>query len=206
MRLRGSTGFRLAVFAIALTLLAAPFCVSLGGPSASPSLRAEIPSSKGDRVQFPPDHLPGLKLADGSSRAVKSLLNVPERMTYGQFVWNEKGVAPGRIWVRIDLNTQMLSVFRDGHEIGTSVILYGADEKQTPTGNFPILARMAHHRSSLYDAEMPYTLRLTSDGVAIHGSDVREGAATHGCIGVPAAFAEHLFANARVGDLVTILR
>lgn len=137
---------------------------------------------------------------------MKSLLNVPERMTYGQFVWNDTDMPAGEVWVRVDLTAQTLSVFRAGHEIGTSVILYGADEKETPTGAFPILSKSAHHRSSTYDAEMPYTLRLTPDGVAIHGSDVREGAATHGCIGVPLAFAEHLFAAAQKGDVVTILR
>jgi len=112
-------------------------------------------------------------------------------------------VPAGTVWVRVDPGKQMLSVFRDGQEIGPGVILYGADEKQAPAGNFPVLAKSAHHRSSTYDAEMPYTLRLTPDGVAIHGSDVREGAATHGCIGVPLAFAEHLFSSVRTGDLVT---
>jgi lipoprotein-anchoring transpeptidase ErfK/SrfK len=53
---------------------------------------------------------------------------------------------------------------------------------------------------------MPYTLRLTGDGVAIHGSQVRWGAATHGCVGVPSEFARHLFAVTKVGDPVLILR
>ena len=52
---------------------------------------------------------------------------------------------------------------------------------------------------------MPYMLRLTKDGVAIHGSNVREGWATHGCIGVPLDFARKLFSVARKGDLVVIL-
>ncbi len=42
---------------------------------------------------------------------------------------------------------------------------------------------------------MPYMLRLTNDGVAIHGSNVRQGYATHGCIGVPTDFAKLLFAR-----------
>ena len=46
---------------------------------------------------------------------------------------------------------------------------------------------------------------LTGDGVAIHGSNVREGAATHGCIGIPSAFAAKLFDVVRVGDPVMIL-
>jgi lipoprotein-anchoring transpeptidase ErfK/SrfK len=96
-------------------------------------------------------------------------------------------------------------VFRAGHEIGTSVIVYGGDNKQTPTGKLRILDKAREHRSSLYEAEMPYTLRLTDDGVSIHGSAVRWGAATHGCIGVPLAFAHRLFDAARVGDEVVIV-
>ena len=52
---------------------------------------------------------------------------------------------------------------------------------------------------------MPYTLRLTADGVAIHGSDVRWGAATHGCIGVPVEFAAKLFDEVAKGDHVVIV-
>ena len=123
-------------------------------------------------------------------RDIKSLLNVHKRMEYGDFVWNDRNVPAGPVWVRVDLDRQLISVFRDGHEIGTAVILYGADEKETPAGVFPVLAKIKDHESSIYDAKMPYTLRLTDDGVAIHASSVRWGAATHGCIGVPPAFAE----------------
>jgi lipoprotein-anchoring transpeptidase ErfK/SrfK len=106
--------------------------------------------------------------------------------------------------VRVDLKSQLISVFRSGHEIGTAVILYGADGVPTPTGKFPILAKLKDHRSATYDAPMPYTLRLTADGVSIHASNVRWGYATHGCIGVPEAFAARLFAAASVGDEVFI--
>ena len=85
------------------------------------------------------------------------------------------------------------------------MILYGTDGKPTPTGVFPVLERAAEHRSAAYDADMPYMLRLTADGVAIHASPVARGAATHGCIGVPFDFAERLFGQVRRGDLVAIL-
>ena len=71
---------------------------------------------------------------------------------------------------------------------------------------FPILAKAEQHSSNLYDAEMPYMLRLTNDGVAIHASNVRFGSATHGCIGVPLEFAKLLFAQVKRGDLVAIVR
>jgi len=48
-------------------------------------------------------------------------------------------------------------------------------------------------------------LQLTGDGVSIHGSTVRWGAATHGCIGLPLDFARRLFEQAKVGDEVVIV-
>jgi lipoprotein-anchoring transpeptidase ErfK/SrfK len=65
---------------------------------------------------------------------------------------------------------------------------------------------MKDHYSSTYDrAPMPYTLRLTNDGVSIHGNNVLQGYASHGCVGVPNGFARRLFDQARVGDEVFIL-
>ena len=126
-------------------------------------------------------------------------------MQYGDYRWDDKGVPHGRTWVRVDLKSQIISVFRGADEIGTAVILYGADGLATPTGKFPILAKLKDHRSQTYDAPMPYTLRLTADGVSIHGSNVRWGYATHGCVGVPTAFAAKLFENVSVGDDVLIV-
>jgi len=139
-------------------------------------------------------------------RPIRSILNVNKRMSYGEFLWNDAGVPQGPVWIRVDLHAQLMSVFRSGHEIGTAVILYGADGLPTPTGKFPILAKLKDHKSITYDnAPMPYTLRLTGDGVSIHGSNVRWGFATHGCIGIPKAFAAKLFGVAKVGDEVLIV-
>ena len=145
--------------------------------------------------------------AEGAiDRDIQSVLDVRKRMHYGDFVWNDRNVPKGPIWVRVDLKSQIISVFRSGHEIGTAVVLYGADEKQTPDGIFPVIAKIKDHKSATYGgAPMPYTLRLTQDGVAIHGSDVRWGAATHGCIGVPLEFAQRLFGQVAKGDQVLII-
>jgi hypothetical protein len=147
------------------------------------------------------DALPGGML----DRPVKSLLAVPSRMEFGDYVWNDAAVPSGPTWIRVDLGSQIISIFRAGHEIGTAVIVYGGDNKQTPTGILHVLGKAREHRSSLYDAQMPYTLRLTDDGVSIHGSAVRWGAATHGCIGVPLAFAQRLFDATKVGDQVVVV-
>ena len=146
-------------------------------------------------------------LPGGGKRGVKSLLKLTEPLSYGEYVWDEKGVPKGQIWVLVDPVHQLISVFRGKHEIGTAVTLYGADTFPTPPGHFRILARIKDHRSRTYNnAPMPYTLRLTNDGVSIHGNNVMEGYASHGCVGVPLAFARHLFAETKLGDEVFILR
>jgi lipoprotein-anchoring transpeptidase ErfK/SrfK len=53
---------------------------------------------------------------------------------------------------------------------------------------------------------MPYMLRLTNDGISIHGSDVADGYVTHGCVGIPVAFARKLFAAVKLGDKVIVTR
>ena len=161
---------------------------------------------RGPRLWYPVGQYPALTLPDGEHRAVKSVLNVRDTMHYGDYVWNEQRVpASGDVWVRIDLQRQLLSVFRGGHEIGSAVILYGTDGKPTPTGVCPVLEKRETHVSSLYDASMPYMMRLTGDGVAIHASNVQRGRATHGCIGVPPSFAALLFNVVKSGDKVAIL-
>lgn len=126
-------------------------------------------------------------------------------LAYGGWRWDARGVPEGPLRIRVDRGAQLVSVFRGGHEIGTAVILYGAPEKPTPAGRFIVRAKLRAHRSSLYDADMPFTLRLTDDGIALHGSRVAPGAATHGCIGLPPAFAERLFDAARLGTPVEIV-
>ena len=137
---------------------------------------------------------------------VKRILPIDGPIRVGDYVWDDAGVPEGPIVITVDLQAGVLSAFRDGYEIGTAAILYGADEKPTPLGVFPILAKDAHHFSSTYNrAPMPYTMRLTADGVSLHGSpDMNPKWATHGCVGLPIAFARKLFEQARVGDRVII--
>jgi hypothetical protein len=155
-------------------------------PSAKPASAVPVPAS-----------------SDGSF-VVKRVLDIKLPFRHGDYVWDDQGVPAGPIVITIDLAAQTLSVFRAGYEIGAAVILYGANDKPTPLGVFPILEKDADHISNIYDAPMPYMLRLTNDGVAIHGSDVKWGAATHGCIGVPTEFAARLFAQVKPGDRVLI--
>lgn len=171
-----------------------------------PAPSQSVPTAKSDaRHYYLAGQFPILTLPDGEREPVRSLLNVDGPLPFGSYVWDEEGVPEGPVWVRVDIALQMISVFRAGHEIGVAVILYGAESKPTPPGVYKVIERARTHRSNLYDAEMPYMLRLTTDGIAIHASHVRPGAATHGCIGVPEPFAALLFEEIRRDDRVVII-
>ena len=169
------------------------------------AIAAPTHKSSEARIWYSANDYPRLALPDGRSEVVRSVLNITKPMRFGDYVWNEDRIPKGPVWVRVDLARQLLSVFRGGHEIGSAVILYGTDNKSTPSGAFTILEKSQHYYSRTYDAPMPYMLRLTTDGVAIHGSNVREGWATHGCIGVPLDFARLIFGAAKKGDPVVIV-
>ena len=195
----------LAFFALGGTTAGALQAVRQGETAVAATPKPPVAAAPSDRIAVPADMLRQAYASGAIDRPIKTILNVPGRMRYGDYRWDDKGVPAGPTWIRVDLDAQLISVFRSGHEIGTAVILYGADGLATPTGKFPILAKFKDHRSATYDnAPMPFTLRLTGDGVSIHASNVRWGYATHGCIGIPESFAAKLFSVASVGDEVLI--
>lgn len=186
----------------------------LSAKSARPSAPASTPAPVGAAAIAPgpvmtPVAVPAVTPAeDMSAYRVKSVLDVRHPFVHGDWYWDESAAPAaqgGKIVVTVDLKAQVLSVFRDGHEIGTAVMIYGADTKPTPLGVFKVSFRKARHVSSIYGASMPYTLRLTNDGVSIHGSEaMRPDAATHGCVAVPIAFAMKLFDVVKMGDVVIV--
>ncbi|WP_036857961.1 L,D-transpeptidase family protein [Erythrobacter cryptus] len=139
---------------------------------------------------------------------VKSILPIEGTIRYGDWFWDESAApATGQLVITVDLEARVLSAFRDGHEIGTAVVLVGTPSHPTPLGVFPVLDKSRQHFSRKYDnAPMPWSLWLTRTGIAIHGSPVMNGYASHGCIGVPDEFAAKLFEATKRGDKVIITR
>ncbi|KWV92231.1 hypothetical protein AUC45_06595 [Erythrobacter sp. YT30] len=139
---------------------------------------------------------------------IKSILPIEGSIRYGEWAWDEsRAPTTGKLVITVDLDARIISVFRDGHEIGTAVALLGTKKHPTPLGTFPILTKEKDNISEKYNnAPMPWTLRLTWSGIAIHGSPVVNGYASHGCIGVPDDFAEKLFEIAKRGDKVVITK
>lgn len=137
--------------------------------------------------------------------AVHTYAETDAPLYYGDYFWDESDAPRGRTEIVVDLRAEQIYVYRGGVEIGRAVVTRGWQKWQTPTGTFKILEKDEDHYSSTYDnAPMPFNLRLTWKGVAIHGADVDDESATHGCVGVPLDFAQTLFRNVRVGDKVYI--
>ena len=168
-------------------------------PGISPSPLPE------DKLVTPPPAKPAPPPRD-ERFVIKRILPISGPIRYGEWHWDDAGIAEGPIVVTVDLEARVLSVFKGGYEIGATAVLLGTQEKPTPLGIFPITQKKRHHVSNLYDAEMPYMQRLTDDGISLHASNVELGYASHGCIGMPESFAAKLFATTKVGDKVYITR
>lgn len=141
--------------------------------------------------------------------AVTRTMKFAAPIKFGDWAWNETG-APlnGPVLVTVDIGSESLAVFRGGHQIGATRIIYGDDDKPTPIGVFPITQKNANHRSNIFvNAPMPYMLRMTNDGISIHGADhVKPIYATNGCIGIPTGFAKRLFEVVALGDRIVVTK
>ena len=173
-------------------------------PTALPTALAQSVPAANAPAPLPTPSTASSTPAPDTPFVVKSVLTINEPIRFGQFFWDESKGPSGPLVITVDLTARVLSVFRDGHEIGATAILKGYGDKPTPLGVFPISQKDATHVSNIYDAPMPWMLRLTNDGVSIHGSKVEKGYATNGCIGVPDEFAKRLFKVASLGDKVII--
>jgi lipoprotein-anchoring transpeptidase ErfK/SrfK len=137
---------------------------------------------------------------------IKRVLPIKGPIRYGEWHWDDAGVPSGPLVITVDLHARVLSVFRGGYEIGAAAVMLGSPSHPTPTGTFPILTKERHNVSEQYNnAPMPWTMRLTWDGVAVHGgSSVERGYASHGCVAAPDEFVSKIYEIARVGDVVII--
>ncbi len=170
--------------------------------SAAAETAVENVSVAGPVLAEPADISDKLPLSD--KFVVKRILQIDEPFVHGYFKWDDEGVPAGELVVTVDLKAESISVFRGGYEIGAAVITFGDSLKPTPTGVFPITQKNKDHVSNIYGSSMPYMMRLTNDGIAIHATDVKWGWGTRGCIGVPLEFARLLFEQASLGDRVII--
>lgn len=112
-------------------------------------------------------------------------------------------------YVLVNLSEQKAYAVEDGYVLFEGRISSGKPGRETPEGEFTILQKKRHHTSNLWPkpkggAKMPYMLRLTNDGIAMHLGYVPKRAASHGCIRLKKGFAQEMFAWAKVGMSVYV--
>ena len=156
----------------------------------------------------------------------------PQRVLHG---WHDDG-GPGKVSVTISLPDQIAEFQRGGRAIGWCYVATGREGHATAPGNYRITEKIVDKYSSYYGmieddsgnvvngdatprsrvpkgmryvpAPMPYWMRLTSQGIGMHGGLIPEPGktASHGCIRMPKDFAPILFETVEVGTPVTITR
>lgn len=104
----------------------------------------------------------------------------------------------------IDLSSQRATLYENGKATYSTRVSTGKSGYRTPTGEYVITDKHRHHTSSLYDASMPYFMRLSCAAFGLHQGNVPNYPASHGCIRVPYSGAKHLFYTCEVGDYVQI--
>ena len=150
-----------------------------------------------------------------------------------KIVWNvDPNKQIDRIEVRI--GEQMLYVYQNNVSVGSSPVSTAREGYVTPLGSYKITDKKEQYFSSLYgefaDANgkvvdwsavptetpppgahyvpspMPFFLRLTDEGVGLHGGFLPGYPASHGCIRLPNSVAENIFKQVSIGTQVDIVQ
>jgi lipoprotein-anchoring transpeptidase ErfK/SrfK len=125
----------------------------------------------------------------------------PERTT--------EGAAPRDagepIMAIVSIKSQKVTFYDADGWILRAPVSTGTTGRETPAGVFSVVQKDKDHHSSLYDdAWMPNMLRITWNGIALHGGPLPGYAASHGCVRMPFGFAEKLFDKVPIGTRVII--
>src|SRR5665213_1506349 len=105
----------------------------------------------------------------------------------------------------VSIKTQQVTLYDADGWILRAPVSTGVTGRETPAGVFAVLEKEKDHHSTMYDdAWMPNMLRVTWNGIALHGGPLPGYAASHGCVRMPYRFAEKLFDKIRIGMRVII--
>ena len=133
-----------------------------------------------------------------------SLVTERSVLSPGDYSWNNDVSAQTITYIQVNLDTQMAYAFRGSNLVGVTSISSGRTGFETPTGSFTIKGKETNHRSKKYDADMPFTMWINDDGVALHGGSTPGRRSSHGCVHLPLGFAQRLFPLVRNQTKVVI--
>lgn len=105
----------------------------------------------------------------------------------------------------ISLNKQRMYVYGADGLITQSRVSTGSAGYDTPRGIYSIIQKKADHASNLYEgAPMPHMQRLLWSGIALHGGEVPNHPASHGCVRLPWDFAGQYFEMTSLNHRIVI--
>src|SRR5947199_6262298 len=105
----------------------------------------------------------------------------------------------------VSIKSQKVTIYDADGWVLRAPVSSGTAGRETPAGVFSVVEKDKDHHSSLYDdAWMPNMLRITWNGLALHGGPLPGYAASHGCVRMPYDFAEKLFDRTWIGMRVII--
>jgi L,D-transpeptidase catalytic domain len=129
----------------------------------------------------------------------------PAQLKKGEFTWAPQVAPEGPILVLVSLDEQRAYTYRNNVLIGAAMVSTGKPGHETPTGVFTTILKDKDHHSSKYNnAPMPYTQKITNDGVALHAGGIPGYPESHGCVHLPSEYARLLFEAAPKGMTVVI--
>jgi len=166
---------------------------------------------------------------DGTIISRSSQSTLADKNSY----WDGEGVS-GAPSILISLSEQTASFYKGAKLVGVSAISSGREGRETPMGNYKILAKEPHHVSNLFgdyvdasgnvlvrnvDAKkdpkppgatfagspMPFFMRLTNAGVGMHQGFLPGVPDSHGCIRMPERMVKVYYQNVSVGTPVKIV-
>lgn len=116
------------------------------------------------------------------------------------------GIQPGTIDTRIeiDLAKQTAVLLKGGQAAEPVPISSGRKSFPTPKGEFVVTDKHRHWRSTLYPADMPFFMRLSSRDFGLHAGVLPGHPASHGCIRLRSKDAQEFFRQVPVGTPVVI--
>jgi lipoprotein-anchoring transpeptidase ErfK/SrfK len=104
----------------------------------------------------------------------------------------------------VDLSANRAWLISDGTvQYGPVPITHGRKGFRTPPGTFRVSFKAADHVSSIYDAEMPYSV-FFNGGIAFHQGSLK--VLSHGCVHLSGKAAKNFFGALGRGEIVQVMR
>jgi len=106
----------------------------------------------------------------------------------------------------VSLSGQRASFLLGGRTLLETPVSTGKPGYRTPPGEYVLTQKYRLWRSNLYHVPMPNFMRLNCSSIGLHGGEVPDVPASHGCIRLPSESSAIWFELLKVGDRVSVVQ